>query len=176
MLKGQPGSCLLFKEKKLVILKKRFLEAYMCKQSGWSWDTRPACLGQQPLNGRLGSFARISVFLMCCFPFNIWPLGLLLWAFVCAEQNLLKYRCVRSGLLRPHVAHLCWTGLTSTRCCWQIYQSNDQLAKHDFIGSAAGLFKTRLLSHLETFSTTGPMRNSNLKRLTRLNQFVGDET
>lgn len=53
---------------------------------------------------------------------------------------------------------------------------NDQLAKDAFIASAAGLFKTRLLSHLETFSTTGLMRNNNLKRLTRFNHFVGDET
>lgn len=53
---------------------------------------------------------------------------------------------------------------------------NDQPAKDDFIGSAADLFKIRLLSHLETFSTTGLMRNNNLKRLTRFNQFVGDET
>lgn len=36
--------------------------------------------------------------------------------------------------------------------------------------------KTRLLSHLETFSTTGPMRNNNLERLTGFNQFLEDET
>lgn len=50
---------------------------------------------------------------------------------------------------------------------------SDQL---DFTGSAAALFKTRLLSHLETFSTTGPMKNNNSKKLTRFNQFVADET
>lgn len=148
---------------------KRFLEVYMCKQSSWNWETNPLCLGQQPLPGQFGSFTQISLFLMCCFPFNICPSGLFFWAFVCAEQNLLKYWCVHSGLLWPSLAHLCWTGLTSTPCCWWIH-----LAKDDSMGSAAALFKTRLLSHLETFSTTGPMRNNNLKRLTRFNQFVGE--
>lgn len=62
------------------------------------------------------------------------------------------------------------------RCCWRIYHGDYELAKDGFIDSAAGLFKTRLLSHLETFSTTGPMKNNNLKRLTRFNQFLGDET
>ena len=61
-------------------------------------------------------------------------------------------------------------------CCWGIYQRDYSLAKDGFIDSAAGLAKTRLLSYLETFSTTGPTRNNNLRRPTRFNQFLGEET
>lgn len=71
-----------------------------------------------------------------------------------AEQNLLKYWCVHSGLLQPSIS----AGQDSHPLPAAEESINDQLAKDDFIGSAADLFKIRLLSHLETFSTTGLMR------------------